>query len=341
MWGLVPGGKPRGSQESLPLEGANGGRVSTRLGLLSLLVSSVLLCVACRAAPTPTPQPTRVAPPSTSTPSRAPPPPTATAVPTTTPLPTPTAFASPTPGPRIVLTAVGAQGVAAGMLHVAGRAQVFEAVVSLRVITTDGRIAARGVTMAESGAPEWGEFSVDMAYLPPDQDQAAVLEVYEESPRDGSPESLVSAPVVLRAAPELAGWPTYRNPRFAFEVRYPADWYVNQGTYAPATPITTRFSTYPEGSVKALGPRDAEVWISVSDSASLAEMEDLEAKGYVKRRLIISGVPAVRYTDRAPHHGMYDVVYTLLGEHEYRIHLSAATHDFDAVFYLMLATFLE
>jgi hypothetical protein len=317
--------------------------VSTRLGLLSLLVSSLLLCGACRAAPTPTPQPTRVASTITSTPSLAPPPPaaTATAVPTTTPLPTPTVFASPTPGPRIVLTAVGAQGAAAGMLHVAGRAQVFEAVVSLRVITTDGRIAARGVTMAEIGAPEWGDFSVDIVYLPPDQDQPAVLEVYEESPRDGSPESLVSAPVLLRAAPELAGWPTYRNPMFAFEVRYPADWYVNQGAFAPAAPITTRFSTYREGSVSVLGPRDAEAWISASDSPSLAEMEDLEAKGYVKRRLIISGVPAVRYTDRAPHHGMYDVVYTLLGEHEYRIHLSAATHDFDAVFNLMLATFLE
>ena len=262
-------------------------------------------------------------------------------MPVATRVPSPTALASPAPEPRIVLTTVGAQGETAGMLHVAGRAQVFEAVVSLRVTTTDGRIIAQGVTMAAAGAPEWGEFSVDVSYPPPDQDQAAVLEAFEESPRDGSLESLVSAPVVLRAAPEVATWTTYANPKFAFEVRLPHSWYVNQGTFGPPPPLTTKFSTYRQGDIEVLGPRDAEVWIAASDSPSLAEMEDLEAKGYGKRRLIISGVPCVRYTDPTPHHGIYDVVYTLLGEREYRIHLSAATHNFDAMFNLMLATFVQ
>jgi hypothetical protein len=315
--------------------------LSTRTSGKLLAIMIALLAVGCLSAPAPTLTP--VPPISTQTPSPELPPSTATStvVPSATLMPTPTTFASPTPQPRIVLTTVGAQVEAAGMLHVAGRAQVFEAVVSLRVITADGRVVAQGVTMAASGAPDWGEFSVDMAYLPPGQDLAAVLEVYEESPRDGSPESLVSAPVILRASPELAGWPTYANPRFAFQVRYPHGWYVNQGTFNPPPPITTKFSTYREGDLKVLGPSDAEVWISVSDTPSIAEMEDLEAKGYQKRRLIISGLPAVRYTDATPHHGVYDVVYTLLGEHEYRIQLSAATHDSDVALELMLATFVE
>jgi hypothetical protein len=33
------------------------------------------------------------------------------------------------------------------------------------------------------------------------------------------------------------------------------------------------------------------------------------------------------------------VVYTIGGQREFRIHLSAATHDFDALFALLLATF--
>jgi len=222
---------------------------------------------------------------------------------------------------------------------VAGQAQVFEATVSLRVRSLDGRIIAQGVTMASQGAPEWGEFNVDVLYPPPAEEQLATLEVYEESPRDGSAQSLVRVPVTLNSFPELSLWNTFVSPEYHLQMRFPSTWHLNQGTFFPPPPATTKFSTYDAEDVHTLGMRDAEVWVRVSDTASIAEMEDLERKGYRKRKLILNGRSAVRYTDLAPHHGIYDVVYTLTGSGEYRIHLSAATHDFDAVFSLMLSTF--
>jgi hypothetical protein len=46
----------------------------------------------------------------------------------------------------------------------------------------------------------------------------------------------------------------------------------------------------------------------------------------------------VRYTDSSPHHGIYDVVYTASGTRQYSIHVSAASHAFDATFNLLLST---
>lgn len=317
-----------------------------RAGLVAAAALVALGTMACR-APAPTATPTRVPP--TAAPSRTPSPTPTLAPVTSTPLPmaTPTAaptplpVASPTEQPHIILTQVSAQTDTPGMLQVAGRAQVFEATVSLRLRSLDGRIIVQGVTMASGGAPAWGEFSVDVAYPPPLQDEPAALEVYEESPRDGSAQSLVSTAVTLRSAPELSQWQTFVNPTYRFRLRFPPTWQLNQGASAPPPPATTRFSTYKAGEVQSLRIQDAEVWVRVSDTPSIAEMEDLEGKGYVKRNLILDGRAAVRYTDRTPHHGVYDVVYTLTGPGEYRIHLSAASHAFDALFALMLSSFAE
>ena len=273
----------------------------------------------------------------TATPTLVPPTPAPTATAMTTPLP----VASPTAQPRIVLTQVSAQAEMPGTLHVAGRAQVFEATLSLRLRDLDGQVIVQGVTMASHGAPDWGEFSVDLVYPPPVQDQRAMLEVYEESPRDGSVQSLVSAPVVLRSAPELGQWQTFVNLTYHVQLRFPPTWQVNQGVLGPPPPATTKFSTYKAGDLQVLGIQDAEVWVRVADTPSIAEMEELERRDYRKRNLILGGRAAVRYTDRTPHHGIYDVVYTLTGSGEYRIYLSAATHDFDAMFALMLSTYIE
>lgn len=246
---------------------------------------------------------------------------------------------TPTPEPHIILSTVSSQADTPGLLHVAGRAQVFEATLSLRLRTVDGKLIASGVTRVSRGAPDWGELAVDIVYPPPAQEQRAVLEAFEESMKDGSEQNLVSMAVILHPAPELAQWKAYTNPVFSFQVCYPPTWFLNQGTFGPPPPDTTKFSTYSAtAEVKTLGTGDAEVWIGASDTPSLAEMQDLEAKGYQKRLLVVAGRSAVRYTDSSPHHGIYDVVYTVSGTREYRIHLSAASHAFDATFNLLLST---
>lgn len=309
--------------------------MSTRMLVWLLGLWVLVLTTGCRSVPTPSSVPgTATALPTftVTTPVA-----TLTTLPSTaTPLPLPTVMA--TPAERIVLMTVGAQSDVPGLLHVAGRAQVFEASVTLRLRRADGQVITQGMVHASQGAPEWGDFAVDILYPPSTQDQPVTLEAFEESPRDGSPQSLVSAPVILQAEPELVTWSLYVNPELQYQVRYPANWFVNQGNSDSSPPRTAKFSTYQAEGIKTLEPQDAELWISHADTPSLAEMQDLESKGYQKRYLILSGRGAVRYTDRNPHFGVYDVVYTLSGAGEYRVYLSAMTHDFDSIFVRILST---
>jgi len=317
-----------------------------------------LLAVACvpwpwpppRSTPTAVPTtvpiatPTVVLPtvPPTSTPTAKP-----TIVPTATPTlvpPTKTPVRTPTPKPtaepRIILTEVRAQASTPGVIHVAGRARVFEGTVSLRLKDAAGKTIVRGAAQAMMGAPEWGDFAADVFFPPPATPQQGTLEVFETSMKDGSPLGLVTMPVVLQPAPELAKWKTFTNTAYNFQIKYPPTWYVNQGSFFPPPPATTKFSTYQvPPATRVLGSKDAEVWISIADTTSLAEMQDLQRKGYQQTSVVFDSRLAVRYTDKSPHHGIYDVVYTIGGRHEFRLHLSAATHDFDAAFVLFLATF--
>jgi hypothetical protein len=68
-------------------------------------------------------------------------------------------------------------------------------------------------------------------------------------------------------------------------------------------------------------------------------MDDLKARGYKETAVVVGGRQGVRYTATQPGHGVYDVVYTLSGQREYRLQLSAATHGFDPIFTLVLGTF--
>jgi hypothetical protein len=293
---------------------------------LLLLTTLLVACV-----PTPKPTPT-IAP--TIVPTNTP-----TARPTST-LPVSTPTAKPTEEPRIVLTEVSAKTSTPGTIHVAGRARVFEATVSLQLKDSSGKIIVRGAAQATMGAPEWGDFAADVFFPPPAAPQQGTLEIFETSMKDGSPLGMVAVPVVLQPAPDLAKWKTFTNTAYNFQIKYPPTWYVNQGSFGPPPPATTKFSTYQvPPAMRVLGSKDAEVWISIADTPSLAEMQDLEKKGYQKTSVVFDSRMAVRYTDKSPHHGIYDVIYTIGGQHEFRIHLSAATQDFDALFALFLATF--
>jgi hypothetical protein len=166
------------------------------------------------------------------------------------------------------------------------------------------------------------------------------LQAYEPSPKDGSPNSLVERNIVLLPAPELASWKSFANPSYNSTVGYPATWYVNQGSVMPAPPVATKLSTYQVRTPgEPLGDDQAEIWITVSDVPSVAEMDDLRARGYKETAVVVGGRQGVRYTAAQPGHGVYEVVYTLSGPREYRLQLSAATHSFDSIFTLVLATF--
>lgn len=79
-------------------------------------------------------------------------------------------------------------------LNVTGSAMVWEATVSLRLVTADGRKLAEGFTTASIGAPGRGDFSTSLNFESPGSGEG-FLEAYWESPRDGSDQGKVRVPV--------------------------------------------------------------------------------------------------------------------------------------------------
>jgi len=226
------------------------------------------------------------------------------------------------------------------VVRISGRAQVYEAMLVVELHGPQDEIIAKGYARTTAGAPEWGDFAVDLFYTPPVSSTNATVQAYEPSPKDGSPNSLVSAPIRLVPAPELEKWQFFDNPAFGYSVRFPTAWFLNQGSVMPAPPAATKLTTYQVQTPGQLpAEQDAEVWITVSDQPSIAEMENLTKMGYKQATVVVGGRPGIRYTSPQPFFGVYDVVYTLSGRREYRIQLGAATHQYDATFNLILATF--
>lgn len=79
-------------------------------------------------------------------------------------------------------------------LNVTGSAMVFEATVSLRLVTGDGRKLAEGHTNASIGAPGRGDFSAKLSFTSPGSGDG-FLEVFWNSPKNGSELDKVRVPV--------------------------------------------------------------------------------------------------------------------------------------------------
>lgn len=80
-------------------------------------------------------------------------------------------------------------------LNIRGSAMVFEAVVSIRVVTKDGQKIAQTNTMASGGAPLRGDFNTGISFEAPATAREGHLEVYQASPQDGRDLDLVRIPI--------------------------------------------------------------------------------------------------------------------------------------------------
>jgi len=81
---------------------------------------------------------------------------------------------------------------------ISGTADVFEAVVSYRILDENGNVIAQGTTMASCGTGCRGDFSVHVSYVVA-HDQRGTIELFEASAKDGSPTNVVDVPVTLTA----------------------------------------------------------------------------------------------------------------------------------------------
>ena len=78
---------------------------------------------------------------------------------------------------------------------VAGKARVFEAAASTRVLSSDGRQLGIAHFMASRGAPDFGDFSAKVSFQVPAGVTQGIVEVYDNSAKDGSVIDLVRIPV--------------------------------------------------------------------------------------------------------------------------------------------------
>ncbi len=172
------------------------GRAAFAVVALGLIVVGAIVVVALGVG---------VPPPATARPST----PTAavasaTAEPTRSPSPSPSASPAPSPSPSPIVSARGNIAVeqphagarVGSPLTAAGRARVFEAALVWRLVDQGGRELAKGFTTASVGAPDFGTFSFPIAFRVT-AETAATVEVFTNSPRDGSVDELVRVPVTL------------------------------------------------------------------------------------------------------------------------------------------------
>jgi hypothetical protein len=83
-----------------------------------------------------------------------------------------------------------------GPVTVSGTADVFEAVVSVRILDSAGGEIARTFTTASCGTGCRGDYSVTVSYTVP-KEEAGTIEVFESSAKDGQPVNVQLIPVTL------------------------------------------------------------------------------------------------------------------------------------------------
>jgi len=129
---------------------------------------------------------------------------TTTTAPTPSPSPSPSATPAPSPSPSPLVSARGniivaqprAAARVASPLTAAGRARVFEAALVWRLVDVGGRELAKDFTTASMGAPEFGTFSFPIAFRVT-AETSAYVEIFTNSPRDGSVDEIVRVSVTL------------------------------------------------------------------------------------------------------------------------------------------------
>jgi hypothetical protein len=82
-------------------------------------------------------------------------------------------------------------------VHISGTANVFEAVVSIQILTQDGTVLADTTTMASCGSGCRGDFSKAIPFSITTEQPGRVL-VFERSAKDGSPIHEVTIPITLQ-----------------------------------------------------------------------------------------------------------------------------------------------
>ncbi|MHB1132799.1 MAG: Gmad2 immunoglobulin-like domain-containing protein [Chloroflexota bacterium] len=99
---------------------------------------------------------------------------------------------------RVVNYLPGSGQTVSSGFRIRGDAQVFEAVLSYRLLAANGQVLAEGFTMTNGGAPAFGRYEANINFNVASR-QATTLQLFERSAEDGSivQSTLVNVPLTL------------------------------------------------------------------------------------------------------------------------------------------------
>lgn len=83
-----------------------------------------------------------------------------------------------------------------GNFTLKGKARVFEATFQYKLEDDQHNILAEGFITADKGAPEWGNFEVEISFKESTSTNA-ILTIFEESAKDGSPQHELFIPLKI------------------------------------------------------------------------------------------------------------------------------------------------
>jgi len=98
----------------------------------------------------------------------------------------------------VIVTQPQPNDVVSSPVTVRGRARVFEAALSGRVVTDTGRELGIAHFMTSAGAPEFGDYDARISFTRPAGVSSGFVEVFTYSAKDGSVQDLVRIPVRFR-----------------------------------------------------------------------------------------------------------------------------------------------
>lgn len=114
-------------------------------------------------------------------------------------------------------------------VQITGKANVFEANVRVRMKDEMQNILIDTFITAEGAYDGLYPFEQAIDYTTPSS-RYMVMEVFEESPRDGTEINKVIIPLVYKDFIDISEWEKYENNTFGYEVKYPEDWELTDST---------------------------------------------------------------------------------------------------------------
>ena len=107
---------------------------------------------------------------------------------------------------------------------ISGKANVFEANVRVRILDDNKNILADDFITADGWMDKLYLFKKEIDYKMP-QTENGLIEIFEESAKDGSDLHKIEIPVVFGENEDVfSDWEVYRNEEFGFEFDYPKEW---------------------------------------------------------------------------------------------------------------------